>query len=126
MTTLVVLAGGEQHQPASDPTVGLGLEGLGQQQRRSGVDGEAQIEFLGRRPVVLNKGLGTAWVGPPELLGVMGRPSVDQHGGAIGSQPAGYGRPDGDAAAGPRHQRHTTGERFPVGHGPCLPGRPVP
>ena len=56
-----------------------------------------------------NKGFGAAWVGSPGLLGIVGRPSMDQNGGAVGSQTTGYGRPDGDAPARPRHQRGTTG-----------------
>ena len=52
--------------------------------------------------------LGAAGIGPPWLLGVVRRPGVEHHPGAIGHKPAGDSGPDGDPPTGPGHEHDST------------------
>jgi len=55
---------------------------------------------------LLDQGLRPAWVSPPRLLGVMSRPRMHQHSGAVSHQAPDDGGADRDPTTGAGHQHH--------------------
>lgn len=73
--------------------------------------GEVSSEVLHLPPgcsKLFEQRLGSAGIRPPWLLGIVRRPGVEHHPGAVSHKPAGDGGPDGDPTTGPGHEHDST------------------